>query len=93
MLIIYIKLNQLAEFNKRGHTNRSTMQQKLYPIFFYHKKLELLEITENKLQKPRPKLKKYLCLRSNASGNFLQKFIKFVEKRLKISHFKGSIIP
>ena len=34
-----------------------------------------------------------LCLQSNASGNFLQKCINFVEQRLKFSHFKGSIIP
>ena len=34
-----------------------------------------------------------LCLKSNASGNFLQKYINFVEQQLKFSHFRGGIIP
>ena len=34
-----------------------------------------------------------LCLQSNASGSFLQTCINFVKKRLKFSHFEGSIIP
>ena len=49
-----------------------------------------------------PKLEKYLlyiyreylyCLKSNASGSFLQKCINFVEQRLKFSNFEGSLIP
>ena len=32
-------------------------------------------------------------MQSNASGNFLQTCINFVEQRLKYSHFKGGIIP
>ena len=34
-----------------------------------------------------------LYLQCNASGSFMQKFINFVEQRLKFSHFEGSIIP
>ena len=34
-----------------------------------------------------------LCLQSNASGSFLQKFINFVKQRIKFSHIEGSIIP
>ena len=34
-----------------------------------------------------------LCLKSNVSGIFLQKYINFVEQRLKFSHFEVSIIP
>ena len=34
-----------------------------------------------------------LCLQSNASGNFLQRWINFVEQQLKFSHFEGGIIP
>ena len=54
------------------------------------------------IAKVTPKIEKYvlyiytehlLCLQSNASGNFLQKCINFVEQRLRFSHFKGSIIP
>ena len=39
------------------------MQQKLFQ-FFYHKKMELLDITEKELQKSRPNLKK-LCIERN----------------------------
>ena len=48
------------------------------------------------MQKPRPKLKKYvyyyllailLCQQSNARGSFLQTCINFVEQRLIFSHF------
>ena len=35
----------------------------------------------------------FLCLQSNTSGSFLQTYTYFVEKRLKFSHFDGSIIP
>ena len=59
--------------------------------------------TEEESQKPRAKLKIYidvkylreylLCLQSSASGSFLQTCINFVEQRLKLSHFEGSIIP
>ena len=35
----------------------------------------------------------FLCLQSNASERSLQKCINFVEQRLKLSHFEGSIIP
>ena len=56
------------------------------------------------LQKPRPKLKKYLYYIFaeniffaynifNASSSFSQKCINFVEQRLEFSHFEGSIIP
>ena len=51
---------------------------------------------EKESQKPRPKLKnmhpKYiyreylLCLQSDASVSFFQKFINFVEQRLKFPH-------
>ena len=33
---------------------------KIILIFFYHKKLDLLEITQKTNQKPRPKLEKYV---------------------------------
>ena len=35
----------------------------------------------------------FVLLQSNATGNFLQKSINFVEERLKFSHFKGNTIP
>ena len=54
-------------------------------------------------QRPRPKTEKIcilfiyreylLCLQSNVSSSFFQKYINFVEERLKISHFESSIIP
>ena len=37
--------------------------------------------------------KHLLCLQSNASGSFLQKFSNFVEQRFTFFHFEGSIIP
>ena len=33
----------------------------------------------------------FLCLESKASDNVLQKYISFVEQRLKFSHFKGNL--
>ena len=58
--------------------------------------------TEKDPVKLRPKLKKIyilyidreylLCLQSNASGTFLQKFIIFAELRLKFSDFEDSIM-
>ena len=79
------------------------MQQKLFQFFFYHKKLELLEIKQKEPQKPRPRLKKYVCyiFTDNICSAcnpmqmvvFLQKCINFVEQRLKFSHFEGSIKP
>ena len=53
-------------------------------------------------QKPLPKLQNMyiiyvlrtgFCMQSNGSGRFLQTCINLVEKRLKFSHFEGSIIP
>ena len=35
----------------------------------------------------------FLCLQSNANGSFMQKFINFVEQRVKFSHFEGNIMP
>ena len=77
------------------------MHQKLFQ-FFYDKKLELLEITEKELQKPRPELEKNvytftenICSVCNPMQVvvFLQKCMDFVEQRLKFSHFEASIIP
>ena len=34
-----------------------------------------------------------LYLQSYANGRFLQRCINFVEQRLKLSHFEGSIVP
>ena len=49
------------------------------------------------LQKSRPKFKNmytiYFCQQFNTSGSFLQTCISFVGKRLKFSHFEGSMIP
>ena len=76
---------------------------KNYFKVFYHKKQELLEITKKRNWKshaPNWKIcvlyiyREYLlCLQFNASVNFWQKCINFVEQRLTFSHFKGSIIP
>ena len=65
--------------------------------------LELLDKHRKRTAKVTPKIEKiyilnnyreYLfCLQFNASGSFLQKCINFVERRLKFSHFEGSIIP
>ena len=49
------------------HTNRSTMQQKLFQ-FFYHKKLKLLEITSKGTKEPLPKLKKYVDIENICSS-------------------------
>ena len=57
----------------------------------------------NNIEKPRPKLKKYMCciFTDNICSVctpmqvifFCEKCINSVEQRLKFSHFKGSIIP
>ena len=73
------------------------MQQKLFNFFLPQEAGASRNDIEKKPQKPHPKLKKYVCyrftdniccLQSNASGNFLQKCINFVEQRLKFSYFR-----
>ena len=72
---------------------------KKYFFFFYHKKLEFLEITQkrnckNHVQKIYIKYlqKILLCPQSNGRGSFSQTCINFIE-RLKLSNFEGYIIP
>ena len=64
------------------------MQQNLFNFFLPQEAGAFRSNIEKKPQKPHPKLKKYVCyrftdniccLQSNASGNFLQKCINFVE--------------
>ena len=79
------------------------MQQKLVQIFFYNKKLEILEVTQERNRKSHAQNWKIcilyiyweylLCPQSSASGSFLQRCINFVEQRLTFSHFEGSLIP
>ena len=76
-----------------AHTNRSTTPKK-YFNFFYHKKLELLEIIGKRISKNHVKNWKksiwysyrvyLLCPQFSASGSFLQKCINFVEQQLKL---------
>ena len=79
---------------------------KNYFKFFYHKKLELLEITyniEKESQMLRPKLKKYvyyifaenICSACNPMQVvvFCKKCISFIKQRLKFSHYEGNIVP
>ena len=76
-------------------------QKKIYLFFLPQEAGTFRNNIEKKLQKPHPRLKKYvlyiyrylLCLQSSASGSFSQKCINFVEKQLKFSHFNSSIIP
>ena len=78
-----------------AHTNRSTMQQKLFQHFFTTRSWSFWKTHAQNwkicmIYIPRVYL---LCLQSNASGSFLQKCINFLEQQLKFSHFEGSIIP
>ena len=66
----------------------------MIPKYFYHKKVELLEITEKEPQKLRPKLKKYVyyILTENVCSvcSIMQVVVffaemYFVEQRLKFS--------
>ena len=63
-------------------------------IFFYHKKLELLEIIEKELQKPRLKVKKYVYIfTGNISSTCSPIQIVAFFKPVFFSHFEGTIIP
>ena len=85
-----------------AHTNRSTMQQKLFQFFLTTKCRSLWKKHIKGTAKPTPKIEKIwvlciyrehlICLQSNASGISLQTCINFVERRLKFSHFEGSIL-
>ena len=60
------------------------MQQKLFRFFLPQEAGAFGNNKEKELQKPQPKLEKYfyiyreylLCLQSNGSGSFLQKFCR-----------------
>ena len=65
------------------------MQKKLFKVF-YHKKVELSEVTEKRNPKATPKIERNMYIiylqiifALSANGNFLQKCINFVEQQLK----------
>ena len=67
------------------------MQKKLLKVF-YHKKVELSEVTEKRTPPPKatPKIERNMYIiylqiifALSANGNFLQKCINFVEQQLR----------
>ena len=72
------------------------MQQKLFQFFFTTRSWSENNIEKERhaqvtlTPKSRPKLKNIYITYSHS---FLQKYINFVEQRLKFSHFKRNIIP
>ena len=81
-----------------AHTNRSTMQQKLFKNFLLQEVGASRNNIEKELQKPLPKLKKIymlniyreylLYLQSNASSRFLQTYIIFLDQWVNFFYFK-----
>ena len=96
------------DFKNLGHThrtlaNRSKMQQKLFQISFTTESWSFWKEHRKGSAKATPEIEKVyilyiyreylLRLHSNVIDSFLQKFISFVEQRLKFPHFEGSTIP
>ena len=94
----------IKDFFSKCDQIRSSMQQKLFQIFFTTRSWSFWKKKHRKGTAKATLKTEKICilyiyreylfyLQSNGSSSFLRKCINFVERRLKFSHFEGRIIP